>query len=125
MSNSSLPSNRRIYRRYTIWFPVTLRPGTQGKAEVGAICRDVSPSGILVSASLPLDIGTRADAVFKISRESTRNRVLSAVVVRHRLNSDELLLAFPYLVALEFDSPLPDLLDELEQAVERTSKPEL
>lgn len=120
---------KRTYRRYNLWFPVTLErlggalsepppppsSGARGN-EVWAICRDASPSGILVSSMRPIPPGTVVRVRFRIRPMETADRVLEGSIVRSEQNADDLTLAFPYRAAVEFRSALPDLLDELESA---------
>jgi hypothetical protein len=110
-------SEKRQYRRYEIWFPVTL---AVGEREVWAICRDVSPAGVLVSAVTPLEVGTTASARFRLRPSAEGETVATATVVRAELNRDELVLAFPYRIALEFAAPLQGLLEELSAISEKT-----
>ena len=75
-------SEKRRYRRFAIWFPLTIR---FGKSEVWAICRDVSVGGLLVQpgdllhadrhgvVQIPLDLAAKipqgAAAVERQERE--------------------------------------------------------
>ena len=113
-------TEKRIYERYPIWFPVTLAVDADGR-EVWAICRDASPGGVLVSAAAPLDVGTKLVARFRVSPDIRTERAVHAKVVRQELTSDELMLAFPYRAALEFTETVPDLLSELAAHADRTT----
>lgn len=101
---------KRSYQRYTIWFPLTLKLPDR---EIWAICRDASPGGVLISAVTPLEKGTKLELHFRVTPGNDQERIVPASVVRQELNRDELVLAFPYRLALEFTSPMQDLLDEL------------
>lgn len=115
MDDAAPGSERRAYRRYAIWFPVTLKTPT---SEVWAICRDASVSGVLLSCVMPVEVGTRVEAVFKVTPDSDAERTISGRVVRQTSNKDELLLAFPHRVAVEFDAPVSELLEELTRHTE-------
>ncbi len=108
---------KRNYRRYDVWFPVTL---TQDGIEVWAICRDASSGGVLLSAVRAVPIGAKVTARFKVSREAKAERSVAATVVRSDLNEDALVLAFPHRIALEFDGPVPELLEEIAEIATET-----
>lgn len=112
--------DRRIHERYPIWFPVTV----EGEGiHVWAICRDASAGGVLISAIAPLEAGREVRLSFRLSATEP-DRVIAAKVLRAIDNDDELLLAFPYRVALEFvehDETFPA--DLRERAARRQSRP--
>lgn len=116
--SSGLFPEKRTFRRYSLWFPVTLL--ADGR-EVWAICRDASAGGILVSSAAPLEPGTRVIATFRVAPEGAPERTASAVVVRSAINEGELVLAFPHRLGLRFDHPLPELPQDLEQHAEPES----
>jgi hypothetical protein len=103
-------SDKRNYHRFKIWFPITL---VVGPSEVWAICRDASSGGLLVSSESGLAVGTKLVARFKVSPRARSERILEAKVVRHEASVGELMQAFPYRAALEFEKPVHDLLDDL------------
>jgi hypothetical protein len=107
---------KRTFRRYARWFPVTLRVGEQS---VWAICRDASEGGILVSSSMPVEIGLECALSFKIRPSEPAEHIVHASVVRAETNDDELMLAFPFRIGLRFVKPVPELLDELQRASEK------
>lgn len=104
-------AERRNYRRYAIWFPVTLHVE---RGDVWGICRDASPGGVLVSTVTAIEVGARVVARFRVSPDGPEHS-LTANVVRELANRDELHLAFPYRIALEFEQPADALLAELER----------
>jgi hypothetical protein len=103
-------SDKRQYHRFAIWFPITLVIDAR---EVWAICRDASSGGLLVSSESALEVGTKLVARFKVSPRARSERVIAAKVVRHDATVGELMQAFPYRAALEFEKPVYDLLDDL------------
>ena len=104
-------ADHREYTRYKIFFPVTLRIGDE---EIVGVCRDASAGGVLVAASTPVEPGARVTARFRVSTELRDERTIDGSVVRQELSVDEMQLAFPYCIAIEFSAPVPDLLDDLE-----------
>jgi hypothetical protein len=86
-----------------------------GRKEIWAICRDASSGGFLLSAESPLDVGAKVTARFKVSPRARIERTVIAKVVRTEASVGELMLAFPYRAALEFEKAVPDLLDDLSR----------
>jgi hypothetical protein len=104
-------ADKREYRRYQIFFPVTL---TIGDEEVVGVCRDASAGGVLVAASRPAPPGAKVIARFRTSTELRDERTIEATVVRQDLSEGEMQLAFPYCIALEFTSAAPELVADLD-----------
>src|SRR5688572_15683716 len=104
-------SEKREYRRYKIFFPVTLRIGEE---EIVGVCRDASAKGVLIAASTPVEPGASVVARFRTSTDLRDERTLEARVVRQELSTEEMQLAFPYCIAIEFAKPDPDLIADLE-----------
>ena len=102
---------KREYRRYRIFFPVTLRVGEE---EIVGVCRDASQKGVLISASTPVEPGANVVARIRTSTDLRDERTIEAKVVRQDLSGDEMKLAFPYCIALEFAKPDPDLIADIE-----------
>lgn len=117
MSSSSLPPeglpDKRTFQRYTLWFPITLVPQTDAPGEVWAICRDASAGGILVSSAALVPVGTMIEARFRVAPHGVEERIVEAAVVRCEANDGELMLAFPFRLALRFTTPIPELPKEL------------
>lgn len=107
------PPERRIYQRYVIWFPVTIRAGDE---EVGTICRDASSGGLLVSSPIQLKPKTPVDCAFRLSIESHVDVSSAGVVVRVERNEGDMVLAFPYRLAIGFDPARPDIEEMLRHA---------
>jgi hypothetical protein len=104
---------RRQHRRYPIWFPVTFVVGG-GQSEVWGICRDASAGGMLASTVAAVHVGARVVVRFRVSPEAASNeRSMKGVIVRSLANRDDLLLAFPYRLGVEFDAPEDGLIQEL------------
>lgn len=112
-SSESPPSDQRRYARYKIWFPVTLEVAT---GQVWGICRDVSSKGIMISSGVILERSDRVRAIFKIAPDDVERRA-SGIVVRTWRNEDELHLAFPFRLAIEFDDAIADLEPRLRESI--------
>ena len=108
-------NEKRQYNRLAIWFPVTILSGGR---EIWAICRDASPGGVLVSAVSSIAIGEKVEARFKVRRAAETEWTAPATVVRHEATEDEMVLAFPFRLALEFVSPIEELLTEAAAELE-------
>ncbi len=107
------PPERRIYERYVIWFPVTLRAGDE---EIGTICRDASTGGLMVSSPIQLKPKTPVVCGFRLSIESHTDVSAAGVVVRVERNDGDMVLAFPYRLAIGFDPARPDIEEMLHHA---------
>lgn len=114
--SSERPSERRIYHRYVLWFPVTLI--ADGR-EVGTICRDASTGGLLVSAPVVFAKAARVTCRFRISPEESTELTAEGRVLRCSRNADDLELVFPHRVAIEFDTPKPEIEESLKNAQAR------
>jgi hypothetical protein len=113
-ASDSIPpgSDRREYTRFRIWFPITL---VSGEREVWAICRDASPKGFLVSSMATLAVGSPLLVRFRVTRDG-ENCEVTARVLRATTNVDDLQLAFPHRLAIEFDNAEPNLEQRLREA---------
>jgi PilZ domain len=109
MSDSPDSEDRRAYRRYELWFPVTLKIAER---EVWGICRDASPGGLKVSTNVVVAPGSAVTAVFRVAPGEIEHRV-EGVVTRSWQNEHELMLAFPGRIAIEFAQPVPELEQDL------------
>lgn len=104
---------RRIYQRYVIWFPVTVRADED---EIGTICRDASTGGLMVSSPIQLEPKTPVVCAFRLSIESHADVSASGVVLRVERNEGDMVLAFPYRLAIGFDPARPDIEEMLRHA---------
>lgn len=95
---------------------MTIRVGDE---DIVGVCRDASAKGVLIAASMPVEPGATVVARFRTSTDLRDERTLEAKVVRQELSSEEMQLAFPYCIALEFANPDPDLIADLEARSER------
>lgn len=106
------PANdRRKFHRYELWFPVTL--DVEGRS-VWSICRDVSRRGILVSARQPIEEGMAVTVRFRTAPTDKDEHAVDATVVRCEQNPSELVLAFPWRLAIQFvnlDEALGEILE--------------
>jgi hypothetical protein len=117
VGNDTAPvSEKREYRRYKIFFPVTLRVGEE---EIVGVCRDASVKGVLIAAATPVEPGASVVARFRTSTDLRDERTLEARVVRQELSGEEMQLAFPYCIALEFAEPDTALIEDLEARSQR------
>jgi hypothetical protein len=115
-SDAPVPvSERRQFNRYPIWFPVTLEEGT---SEIWGICRDAGRGGLLVAATKALAVGAEVSGRYRTSMEAGTDRRFSGRVVRCSAAADEMVLAFPFRVAIAFSTP-DDELEELLKNGER------
>jgi PilZ domain len=115
------PPERRSFERYVIWFPVTLRVadpsgGEPMTEEIGTICRDASSGGLLVSSPIQLKPETPVVCAFRLTIESHVDVSSAGVVLRVERNEGDMVLAFPYRLAISFDPARPDIEEMLRHA---------
>jgi hypothetical protein len=109
-------SDRRTYVRYVLWFPVTL---ITSQGTVGAICRDVSSGGMLLSCAANLPADSLTTCRFRLSQDAGDEIVVRGRVLREDRNADDLELVFPFRVAIEFEAPRNDIEEMLRHAQDR------
>ena len=114
--------DRRTHHRYAIWFPVTVT--RHDDKAVWSICRDASAGGVLISAVAPLDVGEKVTLSFRLGIHEPEHKI-DARVIRNIDNDDELLLAFPFRLALEFVERDDTLPAALQRRAEIGSRPDL
>jgi hypothetical protein len=98
--------DRRAFSRYAVWFPVTV---VSEDEQVGAICRDASAGGLLVSSTRLLSVGSKVAVRFRVSVRSAVDWNVDAEVVRSEMNQGDMTLAFPFRLGIRFLSPLAEL----------------
>ena len=106
---------KRSYARYSIWFPVILETPT---GQVWGICRDASPGGLMVSSAVTLGADAMVYAIFRLEAKEEDCRI-RARIVRCWQNDDELFLAFPFRMAIEFEEALVDMEPRLRRKSEK------
>jgi hypothetical protein len=112
-----MDDDRRSFRRYTVWFPVTLDAETR---KVFAIARDASPKGILISATTPLEVGASVMVTFRVAPDDEQERQVVGRVVRIEPADEENPWGvWPHRMAVEFDEAIAGIEVPLEHASER------
>jgi hypothetical protein len=115
-------SEKRHHFRYVLWFPVTLVL-PDGRA-IGAICRDASVGGLLVSSPVLVAGGSPVTCSFRLSTApSEKEQVTTGRILRCDRNDDDLELVFPYRVAVEFSPPPLDIEETLKRAESKLRPP--
>lgn len=97
---------RRIYRRYDVWFPVQVDAGQLGNA-VG-ISKDASAMGLRLDVNAELELGAPVRVRFRVSAHESAQDV-DGTVVRAQPNGPEDASDWPYQLTVEFDDPQPSL----------------
>jgi hypothetical protein len=111
----------RAHRRYRVWLPIRLS-GDTVEASV-AVSRDASEGGMLMSAVDALAIGTKVTLTFTVPGEPPVDHQIEGTITRITENADDPHGAWPYRVAVQFDSALPGLsatLAEIEDELSRS-----
>ncbi|MBI4705722.1 MAG: PilZ domain-containing protein [Deltaproteobacteria bacterium] len=104
---------RRRARRYTVWFPMQIDGGRS--SDRLAVSQNVSATGVLVATAARLEVGERASLTFQMTRQDPKERIVRGRIARVERNQDDEDGMWPYFVAVQFDSPAPDLQPLLQQ----------
>jgi hypothetical protein len=92
--------------RYTLWFPVDVE--TDAKHTL-AVAKDVSKSGIGVSASAGLEVGASVTLSFRVPPDTGEQRTVTGTVVRHQRNPDDPHGMWPHRIGIAFTEAMPEL----------------
>jgi hypothetical protein len=104
---------RRGAQRFKVWFPMQVRP--DGGEPQLAVSQNVSRSGLLVATAVALEIGGTVEVVYQLPHAEQRR--VEGHIVRVQPNDEDPDGLWPYYVAVEFESPVP----EMESLVDRVS----
>lgn len=110
---------RREQTRTVIWFPVAVRAAANGT--ILGVSRDISVTGILVSAASSVDAGTPVTTTLAVPPDNPIERVVKGHVVRTSANDDDPDGLWPFRLAIVFDEPLAAL-DAMIDDVEASSR---
>jgi len=111
----------RAHRRYRVWLPIRLS-GDTVEASI-AVSKDASEGGMLMSAVEALGVGTRVTLIFTVPGDDPVDHRVDGVITRIGPNQDDPHGAWPFRVAVKFDSTLPGLsgaLAEMETELTRS-----
>jgi hypothetical protein len=79
---------------------------------------------MLLSCGSPLPADSVTTCRFRLSLDATEELTVRGHVLRSDRNQDDLELVFPYRIAVEFDTPRPDIEEMLRHAQDRLRLPE-
>jgi hypothetical protein len=97
-------SERRQHHRYSVWFPVTLDAGTRS---AHAICKDASQHGLRIASNAAIEVGSMVTVTLRVAHDSADKSVVGRIV---RIEpSAAAAAAWPYMLAIEFEEPVPEL----------------
>ncbi len=104
---------RRNATRHDLWIPVTV----DGLREGIAVTHNASENGLLIVAASQVQIGARVTVTLRnVPGLSPNPLVVSGCVVRTGSNTDDPEGLWPFAMAVELDTTLPDL-EKLVQSV--------
>lgn len=110
-------SERRGRTRYHVWFPMKL--DAPQLADAVAVSRNVSERGVLFVTPSKLEVGAEVTVTFRLKRDDP-DRHVQARIVRLEPNPEpEGRILYPYRIAVEFDTPVPEIEPLLREAEER------
>ena len=113
-------SERRSSDRYRLWFPVELFTDDQQKHS--AICYDVSTTGLLIGSVIKLPVGEEVQVRFRVMPAHANPARVQACVTRVADNVFDRSGAWPYLIAMQFDDPFPEIEPLLQIAAQNRDR---
>lgn len=111
---------RRIAKRYEVWFPMRFDTETSGQGV--AVSHNISTTGVLMATAGTLDEGATVTVHFQISPRDPSEHRIEGRIIRIEPNAADPHGLWPMRVAVEFQNPLPELesvLMDLEAAHSR------
>lgn len=102
---------RRKSERYVASFAVALE--SQGRYIFSTRARDVASMGLLVMMAAELEVGEPVVITYSVEGGEVKYHDVEGRIVRVTPNTGEGQGEWPYLAAVEFSGPLPELADLL------------
>jgi hypothetical protein len=112
--------DRRKSQRYVASFAVALE--SQGRYIFSTRARDVASTGLLVMMAAELEVGEPVVITYSVEGGDVQYHDVEGRIVRVTENTGDGKSEWPYLAAVEFSGPLPeldDLLNPVPEDVER------
>ena len=103
---------KRRDKRHVVTFPAMV--GRQGRFSFVTMTKNVAPSGLLVMTAVSLEVGERVQITYDSGAEDSTALNAEGRIVRVEKNEDERASQFPYLAAVEFADPQPEIETLLE-----------
>jgi hypothetical protein len=95
---------RRHNPRYELWLPVAI----DGLEASIAVTHNASENGLYVVTSTPAEVGAKVSVSFEVPEGGVEFHA-EGTIVRAGRNEDDPYGLWPYAIAVQFESPLPDL----------------
>ncbi len=98
-----------------MWLPARLEG--EGVSTGFAVSQDVSKTGVLIAVADELEVGATLTLTFESPGKEAAHAPISGRIVRVEANSEDPYGLWPHRVAVEFDEPVPELAESLEEAL--------
>ncbi len=115
--------DKRREERYVVTFPVVVE--SQGRYFFVTRARNVAKSGLLVMISAKLEVGEPVVITYRVEGECPQDHDVKGTIVWVDENEGEGKGDWPYLAAVEFSGPLPQLIELLGENLTSASSEEL
>lgn len=104
---------RRRARRYRVWLP--MRVEADGATLGIAVSHDVSTTGVLMGTADAFEVGKALTITFQGTPKHPEEQRATGKIVRVDANEVDPHGLWPYRVAVEFESAVPELASILEE----------
>ena len=111
-------SERRKEERHVVSFAVALE--SQGRYIFSTRARDVASTGLLVMMAAELQVGEPVVITYSVEGHELGYRDIEGRIVRVAPNTGAGKKEWPYLAAVEFSGPLPELDELLDQEIDES-----
>jgi hypothetical protein len=108
-------AERRREKRHVVSFPVVVE--SQGRFSFVSVTKNVSTKGLLVLTAGKLEVGERVEIAYRAKGRTVEDHGVVGRIVRVDPNEGEGRELWPYVAAIEFSGPLPDI-EDLVQSFE-------
>lgn len=108
-SGDGIMEDRRKAERYIASFAVALE--SKGRYIFSTRARDVASTGLLVMMAAELEVGEPVVITYSVDGGEVQYHDVEGRIVRVAPNTEEGKAEWPYLAAVEFSGPLPELED--------------
>lgn len=99
---------RRVSGRYSLWFSISYYREA-GDARYEGICYEVSTTGMTIGTKEKLMVGEHVHIRFRVIPAHANDASVLASPIRVMENPYDATDTWPYLCAIQFDDPFPEL----------------
>lgn len=110
---AAVDDERRTARRYEILFPMRIEGADEQPGL--AVSRNISTGGLLMATATDLEPGGIVKIAFRVGEDDPREHHGEGHIVRVGSNEEDPQGLWPYMVAVQWEPPLDELIPVLER----------